>query len=774
MSDDSGVLSRWQELRRHPAVQAAAVYVGGSWALIQVADIFLPNLDVVRALGIVLALGFFVVVGGAWYLASRPAVEPAGDDAGEVEGSERGRVRRRRRRFAYTAAAALLVIGGVFWWIRPNILGAVNPDAQVIAVLPFNTSGPGVELLGEGVVDLLSPNLDAVGGIRTVDSRTVLHRWRQRATAGGLDLDGSLGVGRDVDAGSVLLGSVVSVGSEVVLRGELYSVRGGRLAQAEARGPADSVLVLVDRLAANLLREIWLAREPIPNLRVAGITTEDVGAIRAYLKGQQYYRASQWDSALVAFQAAIAADSTFALAHYRLALTYGWSVRHGGFGSPNARRHAELALRYAARLPEKERTLVAAHQLFEVGDLAAHDTMVRYVNRYGGDPEGWYMLGDVRYHAQPILGLALDDLLSPFDRLLELDPSLAPAMIHPLELSLVHNDSARYLGYLTALRSVADSAELARFELARLFWDQPDSLLTRLEDLFHASGGLGGTTLLASYQSKRLHPNVFLNELAEVLGAPEMIKGDMTEALGAAAMLLVSLGRLNEAAEVFDSLWVVAPNTAGPYLSILPVLAGLADTTFALRALQSMRNPPPLPGAERPLSYLRMLYALSQGRVAEGRREGQRLLADTAGDRSVPNPLVRAALGWADIIEGDTLGGLRQLRAGLEEAGYGMTAALKLGQPLRFAFISTLAAYPQTRAEGIRRLRAGFTFGDVTYLAFRYLLLGQALEADGDAAGAVQAYSQFIRLWDQADPELQPLVETARRGLERLRSERTN
>ncbi len=142
-----------------------------------------------------------------------------------------------------------------------------------------------------------------------------------------------------------------------------------------------------------------------------------------------------------------------------------------------------------------------------------------------------------------------------------------------------------------------------------------------------------------------------------------------------------------------------------------------------------MRNPPPLPGAERPLTYLRMLYALSRGRVAEGRRDGQRLLADTTGDNSVPDPLVRAANGWADIIEGDTLGGLRALRAGLEEAGYGMKAALNMGQ---------------------------------------------ALEAEGDAVGAVQAYSQFIRLWDQADPELQPLVETARLGLERLGAERTN
>ena len=54
-----------------------------------------------------------------------------------------------------------------------------------------------------------------------------------------------------------------------------------------------------------MLREIWIAREPVPNLRVSGITTGNVDAIRAYLRGQQYYRRSSWDSAVAAFQQAV-------------------------------------------------------------------------------------------------------------------------------------------------------------------------------------------------------------------------------------------------------------------------------------------------------------------------------------------------------------------------------------------------------------------------------------------------------------------------------------
>ena len=54
---------------------------------------------------------------------------------------------------------------------------SVAPAAEMLAVLPFHTSGPGVEFLGEGMVDLLATNLRGVGGINTVAPRAVLREW---------------------------------------------------------------------------------------------------------------------------------------------------------------------------------------------------------------------------------------------------------------------------------------------------------------------------------------------------------------------------------------------------------------------------------------------------------------------------------------------------------------------------------------------------------------------------------------------------------------------
>ncbi|MGD8866772.1 MAG: tetratricopeptide repeat protein [Gemmatimonadales bacterium] len=764
MNEENRPVNRWRRLRQHPAFQAAAVYVGGGWALIQVADIFIPNPTVVRWLGVVLAIGFLAVVGGAWISAARGSGSGAAED---VTSATANAGQRRRRHYAYAAAVALVGLGALFWWLRPSILGAVAPDAQVIAVLPFNTSGPAVEYLGEGVVDLLSPNFDEVGAIRTVDPRTVLHRWRQRATDGGLDLEGSLKVGRDVEAGSVVLGSVVAAGPEVRMRAQLYSVRGVELAQAQVEGPADSVLALLDDLAVALLRDIWIAREPVPNLRVSGITTGDIGAIRAYLKGQQYYRRSDWDSALVAFQQAVDADSTFALAHYRLGLTYGWNTRHGGFGSRAARRHAELAQRYSERLPARERTLVAAHALFEDGEVAAHDSMTAYVRRYPDDPEGWYMLGDVRYHAFPLLALEEEQLFDPFDRVIELDPTLAPAIIHPLELSLAYNDSVRYRRYLTAMESLVDSTEIAPFRLAAAVWDAPDSLDGRLAADPRAQR-LGGYILRGLYRSKR-SPEPMLEGFREVAFASR--RSGNPEPLGMYALVLSSFGHLDEARAVFDTLWAVAPDRQWPYLRLLPVLAGYADSSFLGPILKALDGPAPDPQAEQFFYYARMLYALSAGRSEEARAVAEQALATVELSAKFEN-FFRAALGWARIIEGDTVAGLEQLQSGLEAAGY--IGDLQASGPLRFALAVIQASRDETRAEGIRRLKNGLWFGDVVYFAPAYLHQAQALEQAGERVGAAQAYAQFIHLWEGADRELQAQVEAARRALERLSAERVD
>jgi len=46
--------------------------------------------------------------------------------------------------------------------------------------------------------------------------------------------------------------------------------------------------------------------------------------------------------------------------------------------------------------------------------------------------------------------------------------------------------------------------------------------------------------------------------------------------------------------------------------------------------------------------------------------------------------------------------------------------------------------------------------------------LGELYEERGDPEGAVEYYADLVELWENADPELQPLVEDVRERIARL------
>ena len=59
-------------------------------------------------------------------------------------------------------------------------------------------------------------------------------------------------------------------------------------------------------------------------------------------------------------------------------------------------------------------------------------------------------------------------------------------------------------------------------------------------------------------------------------------------------------------------------------------------------------------------------------------------------------------------------------------------------------------------------------------LASAYERLAGLYELEGDIETAGRYYNLFIELWENADAELQPRVEAARRALERLAAESQN
>jgi tetratricopeptide (TPR) repeat protein len=353
---------------------------------------------------------------------------------------------------------------------------AIAEAAPGIAVLPFETSGPDLDVWREGVVDLVATNIDGVAGLRAIDSRTVLARWGERVTEGATaDLETSLDVARRAGAHYAVLGNASALGAAVRLTADIYAVQDGRsLGHAMVEGSPDSVYMLIDRLSIEVLRAVLGGKaEDLPRVDLARVTTTSLPALRAYLAGEVLYRRADFAAAIPEYQRAVEADSTFALANYRLAQSYGWSQN---IGTEPGRQADERAARFADRLPEREAIVVRADYALVRGSLEGLEPLRKGVVKYPDDPELWYLLADTYNHLGQRALVSYEEEARTWERLLALSPDFAPYYIHPIENAAWKDDSARFAELLPRYLRLAPEGTFARrFTLLRdLLWGTPD------------------------------------------------------------------------------------------------------------------------------------------------------------------------------------------------------------------------------------------------------------------------------------------------------------
>jgi TolB-like protein len=683
----------------------------------------------------------------------------------------RASVRPRKKTMVVIAAAAIAAgaAGAVAWLAtRPSPI-AVTEEAETIAVLPFNVSGAGVEVLGEGMVDLLATNLQGVGGITAVEPRQVLKRWGKRGAGETASLTEARALGHDLDAGSVVLGSAVSTGTSVRLAADLYSVADGeRLGRAQVDGSADSVLALVDRLSLALLRDVWRSREPLPSLNIASLTTDSVDALRAYLQGERYYRRFALDSALAAYTRAAEVDSTFALAHLRRAIVYGWT---GGYGSPASDAAAEAALRYAGRLPARSRRLLAGYHAFNEGSPRAVDSMRAYVADFPDDLEGWYTYAEALHHLGDLVPNTPDTIIAAFDRVIAGDSTLTPALVHPLELTLTFRDSAAFQRYLRLFARTAPPRQVAAHRTGgQIAWGPPpsDSAIRSALATFHSVGHHG---VYSRFLDATATSDTILAQSQRVSqGIPANSPARRFEPVGRAFTLL-GLGRLKEVDGLLDSVAAISPGAAAALLGT-PVMLGLVSSGYAgTRADSLMARDPEMTSTPRRSAYSAAMKAVALRRPDDAIRSADAGMAgpDQSPDSARFRGLLQATRGWARLEKGDTSGGIADLRAGLALTGGPNAAAITALH--RFQLALALSTSSDTRTEAITRLRYGFDNADFYLTPLSYFALGRIYEDAGKRDSAAFSYGRFVRLWDKADPELQGRVTEAKDALARLTSE---
>jgi hypothetical protein len=330
--------------------------------------------------------------------------------------------RRGSRKLSGTAALlALAAVAGLAWMTLGRSSVSAPPSGSRLAVLPFSVppAGP-FGYLVEGMVDLLSRNLNGVGEQVTVDPGRVMSSLGAGEQRGVQDAERGREIARRLGAGRYILGSVHAAGGDLRIQAQLYdgSIESPEpIAQASAEGDSTALFDLVDRLSAQLL--VSGDRSQGARLaQTAAVTTRSLPALKAYLAAERNLRAAQFDSAVAGFQSATALDSSFALAHYRLAVAAAWTGRTGLLAPAISR-----ALALADRLGERDRALLSAFT--EMGRGAPDSAERRYreiLEKYPDDLEARFQLANVLYAYNAPRGRPPDEAREHYDRVLEVDP----------------------------------------------------------------------------------------------------------------------------------------------------------------------------------------------------------------------------------------------------------------------------------------------------------------------------------------------------------------
>jgi DNA-binding SARP family transcriptional activator/predicted negative regulator of RcsB-dependent stress response len=684
------------------------------------------------------------------------------------------------------AVAVLVVIDalaiGTWWWTRHR---AAHPPSEpaLVAVFPFAVEGsPDAQYLAAGMVDLLATDLEGAGDIRSVDPEVLLGGLA-RQDAPVRTPDQARAVAARFGAGRYVLGSVVASGGRLHLRAAMYEAKHGDepTARATVEGAASELFGLVDQLTARLLAQEQ--RGPGERLaRVAASTTSSLEALKSYLAGERELRAGRYVPALEAFREAVARDSGFALAHYRLSIAAEWSGQDS-----LARAASAAAARFDARLSEHDRMLVRALVARRSGDLAESERLYRaVVDDYPDDVEAWLQLGELLFQANPLRGRSSAEARPAFERVLALDPENEEALVHLARIASIEGRRAAMDTLMQRLIALGPSAEVLETRAFRAFalgdreaWkrvtrelieDPPDvpavtalAVATYLDDL-------DGAEDFADLLRDRRYSGDVRGMAYRLLARVAVARGQWS----AAQAQLDSAARFDATAALeLRSLFAVLPFLLVPRTELLEIRGQVERWDARLER----PGEPPHTAAHAGLHPSIRRYRLglldaaledTTAALAEAAALGRVANASTALEARALRTFARSIRARVASLGGRPAEALADIEGADWELVESQFESEALDRWYRGELLYTLGRKDEA-LDWYRTIAERATY-ELVYVAPARLRQGDILESKGDDAGAREAYRTAARLWHEADPRLRPLAADAAARLSALSS----
>jgi tetratricopeptide (TPR) repeat protein len=503
--------------------------------------------------------------------------------------------------------------------------------------------------------------------------------------------------------------------------------------------------------------------------RVADVTTPNLEAYQQFFLGEQSIDHLEFKKAQAAYNSAIELDSTFALAHYRLAYANWW----GGESEEIQRAQLQKALNLIDRLPEKYRYLLRAqHAVNEEGYDAGIEILKEMEEIYPDDPEMTYNIGDFSFHAGHH-----EQAEEYLQKVLALDANSQRALNHLIMTYTAMGDQARaietgkrYAGvaksdyaYLTLSNTYLSQgdtdgalrvAEEARAEMPENPWIQRQIATVRcMNDEFMVA-----KSILDSLVTQSDDIEVQRMTYSSLLGA-NLYMGRYNEALGNADQYLtLAWAEGDSVAAVFQH------QTKGIiYLWGWNNREKAAAEFDEARTLQEMINPDRF-GKSLPEYWANLMaYYLLIGETEQAKAIAENRLSE----KSEQYNRFRFFRLWA---EGDYQGAQAvadELLANKENRDKAVVLYyLAKSQMEHGDYDQALESLQELQA------RRHYTGSRPMFYTPSFYLLGQTYEQKGDIQSAIASYRKFLEFWHQADSDL-PLLQEAKLRLAELESSST-
>jgi TolB-like protein len=341
-------VSLFAELRRRKVIRVAVVYAATAFAVLQAADIMLPQMNVPAwAMGLLVAFvvfGFPIALVLAWALEVTPDGIRRTETVPEMPAATPALLGKR----TVLASALLVAVGlglGAGWFLKPDgsgpgeprapqegaptgagVPGSAAPPDNTIAVLPFlNVSpDPANAFFADGISEELLNILVGVEGLK-VASRTSSFSFKGKDTP-------IPEIARQLGVRHILEGSVRRQDNRVRITAQLIETDSDTHLWSET---FERDLVDIFRVQEEIARAITTALEDVLGVRKVSVATPtaDLEAYERFLRGRtRFYQRVGLDEANADLQFAVERDPEFAEAWAFLGAA-SFVVGNGGYST---------------------------------------------------------------------------------------------------------------------------------------------------------------------------------------------------------------------------------------------------------------------------------------------------------------------------------------------------------------------------------------------------------------------------------------------------------